>query len=608
MTEVVDRTLSTARGLAAEHRHGFVGTEHLLAALLSDDTSLAATLFASAGIEPARARQELLTGLRQGPEGAPSEPTLSRFAERVVEAARTEALREGREAVEDRDLLRQLLAQPKGRMSQLLKADPRAPVALRAALGLPDPPVAPPQATAPAAAEAFSGSEEAVAKPAVEARQGREAREPRPPREPRDKKPREEANPQPRGEAKRERPERPKREEGRRDDPKSASPRAEQRADRPGRDRSDSNRQPARPAVQPPGPRRIARPQPTFRFRLSWLLFLALPAAAGLWYTGADPLAVLPAAAVGLAAFAVLAGYVSEALADRAGPTIGAAVHGLLGNTATLVVVVVALMAGATQLAQGALVGAIVATALLVPGLGSLAAGMEPSVRTNRSLQRASGAAVVLALVGLGAATAFVRLGQDTAAVADPSYGMATVLLLTYLAAIWHARRTKTAVFGRGEHTPVAPPWGPGTAIGLLVLALGGLAASAGLLVGALPAATARGIPFELLAFVLVPLVAALPERAPALEGARRGRVDLAFQGACAGAAQGALVLAPLAVAIGAGLGSGMSLVLGRLELAGLVVTAAALTAVSSEDETGWFRGAQLVALYGLIAVAALFI
>lgn len=34
-----------------------------------------------------------------------------------------------------------------------------------------------------------------------------------------------------------------------------------------------------------------------------------------------------------------------------------------------------------------------------------------------------------------------------------------------------------------------------------------------------------------------------------------------------------------------------MSLVLGRLELAGLVVTAAALTAVSSEDETGWFRG-----------------
>lgn len=608
MTEVVDRTLSTARGLAAEHRHGFVGTEHLLAALLADDASLAATLFASAGIEPARARQELLTGLRQGPEGESAEPALSRFAERVVEAARAEAAREGRETVEDRDLLRQLLIQPKGRMSQLLKADPRAPVALRAALGLPEPAVEPPPA--PKAAETAPGNAEPAAKPAAEGRQGREPREPRPPREPREKKPREDGNTEGRPEAKREKTERPKREDGRRDEAKGSSPRGESRADRPARERPESNRQTAsaRAAAAPVGPRRVARPQPTFRFSPSWLLFLGLPAALGLWYTGADPLAILVAAAVGLAAFAGLAGYVAEALTDRAGPTIGAVLHGALGNIATLVVVVVALVAGAADLAQGVLAGAVVATALLVPGLASLIAGVDPPMRTNRTLPRANGPTLALALMGLAAATLFVRLADPAATSADPSFGIAPILLLTYLAAIWHARRTRTALFGRGEHTPVSPPWGPGTAIGLLVVALGGLVASAGLLVGALPAVTARGVPFGLLAFVLIPLVTAVAERAPALSAARRGRVDLAFQGGLGAAVQGALVLAPVAVAVGAGLGSGMSLVLGRVELLGLLVAAGALTVVSSEEEAGWFRGAQLVALYAVVAVAALFI
>ncbi len=608
MTEVVDRTLSTARGLAAEHRHGFVGTEHLLAALLADDASLAATLFASAGIEPARARQELLTGLRQGPEGESAEPALSRFAERVVEAARAEAAREGRETVEDRDLLRQLLVQPKGRMSQLLKADPRAPVALRAALGLPEPVVEPPPA--PKAAEVAPGNAEPAAKPAAEGRQGREPREPRPPREPREKKPREDGNTEGRAEAKREKAERPKREDARRDEAKGSSPRGENRADRPARERPESNRQTAsaRAAAAPVGPRRVARPQPTFRFSPSWLLFLGLPAALGLWYTGGDPLAILVAAAVGLAAFAGLAGYVAEALTDRAGPTIGAVLHGALGNIATLVVVIVALVAGAADLAQGALAGAVVATTLLVPGLASLVAGVDPSMRTNRTLQRPNGPTLALALMGLAAATLFVRLADPATTSADPSFGIAPVLLLTYLAAIWHARRTRTALFGRGEHTPVAPPWGPGTAIGLLVLALGGLVASAGLLVGALPAVTARGVPFGLLAFVLIPLVTAVAERAPALSAARRGRVDLAFQGGWGAAVQGALVLAPLAVAVGAGLGSGMSLVLGRVELLGLLVAAGALTVVSSEEEAGWFRGVQLVALYAVVAVAALFI
>ncbi len=590
MSDDVNRTLAAAKALAAEHRHGFVGTEHMLAALLSEPTSLAATLFTGAGLDVPRIRQDLLAGLRQAPEGEPAEPALSRFAERVVEAARGEATRDGREAIEDRDLLRPLLAQPKGRLAQLLKGNGQAPGTLRAALGLPEP--AQPAESPPAAPTAEQP-----------AKQPRAPREPRPPREPREKKPRDEAKPEAKAEPKRDRNERAKRDEAARDEGRrAASPKVESR---PERGERESARAPAAPAT----PRRIARPEPTFRFRPSQLFLLALPASLALWYSGAAPLAVFATAAVAAAAFAALAGYAVEALVDRAGPTIGAVLHGLLGNVASLIVAVVALVAGAADLARASVVGAIVVGVLLVPALGALAAGNETSPRINRSVAAAGGGTLALALLGLSVPTLFIWLvGGGGRTPADPSLAVAGLLIAVYALTAWAAYRTKQPLFGRGHHSVAAPAWGPGVAIVLLLIAIGGVGVAASLLVPLVPPLVAQGLPFELIALVILPLVTAAAERAPVLLGNGRGRVDLAVQSGLAAGTQGALVLGPVVLAIGVGLGSGMSLVLGGYELLGLLVSGATLLVLALDDEVGWFRGAQMAVLYVLLAVVALFI
>src|SRR5688572_7575754 len=122
----VERVIGAARQTAAQYNHAFVGTEHLLAALLDEPDSLTATLVTRTGLQPADVRRGLLEGLRQAQASEPRAPDdvpLSSFAQRAIEGVADEA-----------ELLRRLIANPKGRIAQVLRADPKALTALKAAV------------------------------------------------------------------------------------------------------------------------------------------------------------------------------------------------------------------------------------------------------------------------------------------------------------------------------------------------------------------------------------------------------------------------------------------------------------------------------------------
>src|ERR1041384_5811498 len=104
------RVVEIARRAAAAANHAFVGTEHLLAASLTDGEGAAARALTAAGVSLDGLAEELLSGLPVA-QGTPSgAPPLSRFAERAVQ----EAGRGGG------DLLAVLLRSPKGRIASVL--------------------------------------------------------------------------------------------------------------------------------------------------------------------------------------------------------------------------------------------------------------------------------------------------------------------------------------------------------------------------------------------------------------------------------------------------------------------------------------------------------
>src|SRR6185295_10542228 len=110
-----------AQARAAESGHAFVGSEHLLATLLSEPGSLTATLFSAAGLDASATQATLLSGVKKSPAGTTDPPPVSGFARRVIESVAADAAK--RNSVPDeRGLLRALIAQPKGRITQILQA------------------------------------------------------------------------------------------------------------------------------------------------------------------------------------------------------------------------------------------------------------------------------------------------------------------------------------------------------------------------------------------------------------------------------------------------------------------------------------------------------
>ena len=89
---------------------------------------------------------------------------------------------------------------------------------------------------------------------------------------------------------------------------------------------------------------------------------------------------------------------------------------------------------------------------------------------------------------------------------------------------------------------------------------------------------------------------------------ARRGQTDLALHIALGSSTQVALLVAPLLVGIGALLGQPMNLVFTAFEVIALGFASLIVTAIALDGESNWFEGAQLLALYALVALAVWFI
>ena len=106
----------------------------------------------------------------------------------------------------------------------------------------------------------------------------------------------------------------------------------------------------------------------------------------------------------------------------------------------------------------------------------------------------------------------------------------------------------------------------------------------------------------------MIPVIGNAAEHATAVVVARRGHTDLALHIALGSSTQVALLVAPVLVGVGALLGRPMNLVFTTFEVTALGLASLIVTIIGLDGESHWFEGAQLLAVYALIAIAVLFI
>jgi len=261
----------------------------------------------------------------------------------------------------------------------------------------------------------------------------------------------------------------------------------------------------------------------------------------------ADQLTLFVLAAAALIPLSWLIGEATDNLALHTGPGIGGFLNATFGNAPELIIAIVAISDGLTEVVRASLVGSIVGNLLLVLGFTLLFG------RTG-DIDRRS-AYVSLGLVGLATVLVLIPAvvgfhgDPDRRSLAELALPFAVVLMIVRVTVTRLALRRQRQLYSSAE--PEEGGWPFPTAVGVLGLATVVTALLTETLVGTLQAFADQAHLSEFfVAIVIVAIVGNATEHGSAVLLARRGRVKLAVEIPLASSAQIAGLLIPLVALI----------------------------------------------------------
>jgi Ca2+:H+ antiporter len=107
---------------------------------------------------------------------------------------------------------------------------------------------------------------------------------------------------------------------------------------------------------------------------------------------------------------------------------------------------------------------------------------------------------------------------------------------------------------------------------------------------------------------VVVAVVGNAAEHSTAVLVAMKGKMDLALGIALGSSMQIALFVAPVLVIAGHAIGRPLGLEFTVLEVVAVMLSVGAVSLLIHDGKTNWFEGLQLLAIYGILAIAFYFI
>jgi Ca2+:H+ antiporter len=304
--------------------------------------------------------------------------------------------------------------------------------------------------------------------------------------------------------------------------------------------------------------------------------------------------------AVALIPLAWLIGEATEHAAEHTGPGIGGFLNATFGNAPELIIALIAVHEGLTEVVRGSLTGSVVGNLLLVLGVSLVVGGRGQLDRYSSFLSFGLlGVATILFLVP---AVPGWEGDPDRHSLAVLSVPVSIVLLTIYVAVTWFSLRRHRALHVSSDDEIDA--WSFRSALGALAVATVATALVAEILVGSLEAfADKAGLSDFFVAAVVVAIVGNAAEHGGAVLVAHRGKISLAGEIALSSAAQVAVFLIP-AVALLSWLLEPLALSFRPVEIAALGGSVVFTAIVLFDGRSSRVRGALLLAGYAVVVVA----
>ncbi len=352
--------------------------------------------------------------------------------------------------------------------------------------------------------------------------------------------------------------------------------------------------------------------------KLYWLLIAAPIAIIG-EFTHMPPLTLFLLACVALIPLAGLIGESTEMLAERTGPRIGGLLNATLGNAAELIITIVALSRGLTELVKASIIGSVLGNLLLVLGASLLLGGLKNgSQKFDRVRAGQNSTMLLMAMVALSIPSLFSdAIGPDTSVGVEAlSMGVAICMIFVYalgmVYAFWASSSNTPLTRPSAEHAPSAKHlWSVRTAVIVLLIATVGVVFLSELLVGAVEPIV-KQFPFItefFLGIVLIPIVGNVAEHIVGVQVAIKNQMDLSVEISVGSSLQIALFVAPMLVFVSLLFKPPyLTLHFNQFELIAVIAASFITSLVSTDGETNWLEGAHLLVVYVMLALAFFFL
>ena len=184
-------------------------------------------------------------------------------------------------------------------------------------------------------------------------------------------------------------------------------------------------------------------------------------------------------------------------------------------------------------------------------------------------------------------------------------------MLMLYVLGLIYSLRGQASPLNRPSADPAvhATSWSIRTAITVLVPTTIGVVWMSEILVRQVePVVAGLGVSEFFLGVILVPIIGNIAEHLVAVTVARKNQMSLAVEIAIGSSLQVALFVVPFLVFVSLAMGNPLSLVFNPFELIALIGGVLITAFVAGDGESNWLEGAELTALYLIMALAFYFL
>jgi Ca2+:H+ antiporter len=349
-----------------------------------------------------------------------------------------------------------------------------------------------------------------------------------------------------------------------------------------------------------------------FRFHLIDLFLFFVPVSLVCYLLHTPPIVSFASAAAGIIGISHFMVEATGIISQRVSSTVSALINATFGNAIEFMIAIFALRAGLDTMVKASITGSIILNVLFLIGLSMVAGGIKyKEQRFNKDSAGLSSTMLIIIVVGLAMPSMYsIVVGKPAQ---EMSVAVSVILGIIYLLSLFYTLVTHKHLFVVKRETPQSSnyrPWPFRYAVIILLVSAVVAGLESSFLVDSIsPLISTLGITQTFAGLVLIALLTNIPEQISAARFARMNNMTLSLEIGMSSALQIALFVVPILVLLSSTLtGQTMDLVLSPFELISLVMTAMIANYISADGICHWLEGAQLLAVYALIATAFYFI